>query len=91
MDKYDVLFKGIREIINKYDPINLVSGGAPEDEYDGEVIKIIKLLPENKEKLRNDIYKIFINSFNQETAGDRQVYDSIAGEVFQRYASFFKQ
>lgn len=33
-------FKIIREIVNKWDPCNSISGGAPEDEYDALTFKL---------------------------------------------------
>jgi hypothetical protein len=33
-------FKIIRELVNKWDPCNLISSGAPDDEYDALTIKL---------------------------------------------------
>lgn len=88
MNKYELLLKGVKSIVNKHDPIGLISGGAPEDEYDGEVIKIVKLIPSNKEKLTEGIIKIFTDSFGEEASQYVDRYDYIAKEICDRYHSF---
>ena len=34
----------VRQIVNHYDPENLIEGGAPEDEYDAHVNRILSML-----------------------------------------------
>ena len=31
----------VRAVIHKWDPYSLIEGGAPEDEWDGEILKIV--------------------------------------------------
>jgi hypothetical protein len=33
----------LRDLVNKYDPENLIEGGAPEDEYDAYINRIISV------------------------------------------------
>ncbi len=91
MNKNALLFKGVRDIVNKYDPVNLIFSGAPEDEYDSEVIRIIKLLSSDEGRLMEEIYEVFVNSFGRETAGDPRIYGLIAKEILVRYSSFFRK
>ena len=43
--EYKELYNGVREIFIRTDPMGLIEGGSPNDEYDSEVSKI---LPELK-------------------------------------------
>lgn len=89
MRKFNILLKKVKEVIDKHDPVGLISGGAPRDEYAGEVIKVIKLLPCDKRKLVEEIYKVFVDSFDEQIAGDKSKYELIAGEIFDECCPFF--
>lgn len=80
---YKEMYKKVQQVINSVDPVGLVSGGAPEDEYDSQVNKIITLLQTDLEieTLTEEIHKIFIGSFGEETAGDKAKYLDIAEKV----------
>lgn len=90
MNNYDLLLKGVRSIVNKHDPIGLISGGAPEDEYDGEIIKITKLFLTEQTNLAKGISQIFADSFGEEISQSESKYDLIAKEISDKYSSFFK-
>lgn len=72
----------LKEIVNDADPIGLIDPDTPEslNEYESELKEILKddisLL--NKEKLSQRIHEVFIKFFNEEIAGAREKYDSIA-------------
>jgi hypothetical protein len=34
---YKMSMNRVRQVVNKYDPENLIEGGAPEDEYDAYI------------------------------------------------------
>jgi hypothetical protein len=42
--EYDQAFQIIREVIGRWDPYNLVSAGAPADEFDPEVALLLPRL-----------------------------------------------
>jgi hypothetical protein len=42
--KYDDAYAAIRALVNAADPIGLIQGGAPEDEYDPEVNDLVRLV-----------------------------------------------
>lgn len=73
----------VRKVVNDLDPIKLISGGAPEDEYDGEVGKIIVLTQKeiDVDSLADKIYTIFLESFGAELVGDRSIYLEIAQRI----------
>lgn len=60
-----ILFKKIRRIINKYDPIKLISIGCPKDEYDPEIKLILNDLSKCKsiKEINNLVYNIFVEMF----------------------------
>lgn len=57
----------VTEIINEWDPINLLHH-APVDEYEYEINEIIKCMPNIKsvEDLAETIHKIFIKCFSSD-------------------------
>jgi hypothetical protein len=40
---YKLAKKKVQEVVNRYDPENLIEGGAPLDEYDAYVNRILSL------------------------------------------------
>lgn len=59
-------FKQINKIVLKHDPIGLVDGGAPDDEYDDRVMQIVSALQRINDSgaLANEILKIFGKEFD---------------------------
>lgn len=56
----------IRKEINNWDPIGLLEIGAPKNEYEQEIVKISSkiMLENNKDKLGEIIYEIFLEMFD---------------------------
>jgi hypothetical protein len=79
--KYGNNFYELREIINKNDPIGLISMGAPEDEYEAEVKTIIVQLDriKNKEETLDLIYSEFEKWFGN--AGKKENFRKMASEI----------
>lgn len=77
------MYNKIKSIINAADPVDLISGGAPDDEYEAEVVKTLELFQANecKEISGADIHKIFIQMFGADIAGEKGVYDDIAEKI----------
>ena len=42
---YDRAFGVVRQVIHTWDPYGLISGGAPLDEWDGEVASLVAEVP----------------------------------------------
>ncbi|MCL2354592.1 MAG: DUF1871 family protein [Oscillospiraceae bacterium] len=57
-----------REIVN-WDPISLLAMGAPKNEYDVEVNKILGRLQnkKNSHEISNVIYEVFLEMFGEDT------------------------
>lgn len=83
--KYKNHHKLLSRIINSVDPIGLMAGGAPEDEYCNEVSKILAVIQNvNDEKdITDKIYEVFLNSFGQEVAGGKKPYSKIAKKIIE--------
>ncbi len=83
--KSDFIF--VKSVINKFDPINLLRQGAPEDEYHDEIQRIVSGLRmcNTKEEIQRLIYDVFQKSFGQETAGEIELYLKIAAPIFDHF------
>ena len=77
------VFKKIREIINRHDPIGIISDDDNPDEYDPEVKEITTKLEKKytQKELTEEILKIFIKYFTPQIVGDKNKYDLIAKEI----------
>ena len=83
LSDYKELYKKVQEIVNDVDPVGLIGGGAPQDEYDSQINKILSLLQKDPEisVLTNEIHKIFVESFGEEMAGDKTKYAQIGEKI----------
>jgi hypothetical protein len=43
-DRYVAALAAVREVVNGLDPVGLIAGGAPEDEYGPEVADLVRLV-----------------------------------------------
>ncbi|OGD88478.1 hypothetical protein A2693_04280 [Candidatus Curtissbacteria bacterium RIFCSPHIGHO2_01_FULL_40_12] len=60
--EYKKVFDFIKSEVLKHDPVGLIDGGAPEDEYDTEIGKLIGELPKI-EKDEQKYYEIIVKVF----------------------------
>ena len=44
-EDYEKAFETVAEVIRQWDPDGLLAGGAPRDEYDREIAKIVTSIP----------------------------------------------
>ncbi len=74
----------LKKIVNKYDPIDLIKIGCPEDEYDPEIERILPLLSKikNKKELLDKVYLVFVKMFDKSIAGPKNKYKKISEELF---------
>lgn len=75
----------VSRILARHDPMGLVAGGAPADEYDVEARTIERRLAEavSPEDMRRIAREEFARWFNEETAGPESRYESVAGELWE--------
>ena len=85
MDLQKIIFQNVQEIINENDPIGLVNGGAPDDEYHAEIGKIVSVLREEseREKLAQKVAAIFKVSFGEDVEVNNDLYLQIADKLLE--------
>ncbi len=83
---YSYIYNAIKEIIDSADPINLLSIGAPDDEYDGEIQEIASGISKcnSKEEIKEVVYNVFKRNFGEEIAGNISLYSEIAELIFKK-------
>ena len=55
-----MIFLELREIVNRFDPVNLVEGGAPVDEHDRLTTEILELLLQDS---MDEIRDLLVNCY----------------------------
>ncbi len=73
--KYDQALVAVRSIVNAHDPIGLIAGGAPSDEYDPEIAELVSMVI-RAEPIREDaVDEVWIRWFGEEygSAGSEQL------------------
>lgn len=74
----------ISKEIAKFDPVGLLSIGAPKKEYKPEVEKIMAKihLCKNATDCEDLIYKTFVKMFDKKLAGSREKYQILGSRIF---------
>lgn len=74
----------IKNVIDKYDPIGLLSMGAPDDEYIPEVKELAPLIKKDmtEQELSNLIRDVFVKMF--EMTIDKDLCDNMAQEILSQ-------
>lgn len=82
---YKKTYDAVKAVLHKHDPIGLIAGGAPDDEYDSQVGAIVRLLSNNirDDELVKSIRDVFVDSFDEKLAGDESVYRVIVEDIFR--------
>lgn len=85
MDLQKIIFQNVQEIINKNDPVGLVDGGAPDDEYHTEIWRVVSILREQSERemLAQEVAEIFKVSFGENTDVNNDQYLQIADKLLE--------
>ena len=80
MSQLDKLEK-IKKLINNADPRGLLAGGAPDNEYDQEIVEIYHAVQDKKGKqqLIDVIDEIFYRNFNEHIS--KQQLENIAEKI----------
>lgn len=67
-------FLKIKRVIDRWDPVNLLTIGCPLDEYDFEIKKILESCAFNSiDELSKIIYDVFIDSFGSDIFSKNQM------------------
>jgi len=82
--RYQDLVAAVEGAINEADPIGLLAGGAPLDEYAPEIGTIIPLLANahRPDDVTGVLHGQFLRWFGDGTAGPRQAYEAPARRIW---------
>jgi len=83
-DDYDRAFAIVRKVIAEWDPYGLIGGGAPLDEWDSAVAKIVAQVP----RIRSvkDAARATSQTFSRElepTSFSREECEAVGGQLFE--------
>ena len=93
MDKrYQDLVAAVERAINDADPIGLLAGGAPSDEYASEIGTTIPLLAnaQRPDDVTGVLYGEFSRWFGEGTAGPRPAYEAPARQIWDALLEYRK-
>ena len=76
--RYRTLVAAVERAINDSDPIGLLEGGAPSDEYNPEIGTIVPRVvkAQSVDEVTAVLYEEFLRWFGEDTAGPRQTYEA---------------
>jgi Domain of unknown function (DUF1871) len=65
---YKQAFDAVRTVIHEWDPYGLIQGGAPADEFDGEIASIVGQIPriQSCNDANHVLSRVFSSSFEPE-------------------------
>jgi hypothetical protein len=78
------LVAAIEGAINEADPLGLLEGGAPSDEYAPEIGTILPRLADAQkpEDVTSVLHEEFVRWFGEDTAGSRDAYQALASRIW---------
>lgn len=85
--KYKDLYPQVELIVNQWDPIGLIDGGAPKDEYDCISVQLIDLLIQGKNS--KEICEFIIHELDDHFGmGINSIADEFKDKFIQRQIEF---
>ncbi|MGQ0835165.1 MAG: hypothetical protein ACT4O5_09645 [Gammaproteobacteria bacterium] len=83
---FKALRSAITRALNEADPVGLISGGAPLDEYSPEIGTILPRLKEasSEQLLRRIIHEEFARWFGADVAGSEEKYAEVATRIWSQ-------
>jgi hypothetical protein len=79
---YENAVLAVREVIHAWDPYSLLAGGAPSDEFDGEIEKLVaKIRTISSEKDASESVKEVFNGLLGEESSNEE-YELIGKRLF---------
>jgi hypothetical protein len=81
---YRTLVASVERAINDSDPIGLLEGGAPSDEYNPEIGTIVSRVvkAQSVDEVTAALHEEFLRCFGEDTAGPRQTYKAPARRIW---------
>jgi hypothetical protein len=88
--RYKALATAVERAINDADPIGLLEGGAPTDEYSPEIGTIVPRVgnAQSVDDITAVLHEEFVRWFGNDTAGPRQAYEAPARHIWLAVLEF---
>ena len=66
---YELALAVVGAVLNDWDPYDLISGGAPSDEFESEISAVVSQIPRIKgpNDAANAVSRVFSSAFDNET------------------------
>jgi hypothetical protein len=83
--KYQILFEEVKKITNTYDLMGLARVGAPDDEYNFEISKIVPLIGKslNVDELAIGIVNVYNKMFDANFLPSDELILKMATDIFK--------
>lgn len=90
--RYQSLVAAVARAIDDADPIGLLEGGAPADEYGPEIGTIVPKVvnAQSVEEITTVLHEEFLRWFGDDIAGTRHAYEAPAGKIWKALLEFRK-
>ena len=88
--RYQTFVAAIEPAINDADPIGLLEGGAPPDEYSPEIGTIVPRVgnAQRVDEIAAVLHEEFVRWFGNDTAGSREAYEAPARHIWRAVLEF---
>ena len=82
---YQSLVSAVERAIDDADPIGLLEGGAPADEYGPEIGTVVPRVvnAQSIEEVTTVLHEEFLRWFGDDIAGTRHTYEAPAGKIWK--------
>ena len=90
--RYRSLVAAVERAIGEADPIGLLEGSAPADEYGPEIGTIVPRVvnAQSIEEVTTMLHEEFVHWFGDDTAGPRHAYELPARKIWEALLEFRK-
>lgn len=90
--RYQALVAAVERAINETDPMGLLEGGAPADEYSPEIGTIVPRIvnAQSVDEVTTILHEEFLRWFGDDTAGPRRPYEAPALRIWDALLQYRK-
>jgi hypothetical protein len=91
-ERYQILVAAVEYAINEADPIGLLDGGAPANEYSPELGTIVPRVAnaQSVDEITAVLHEEFVRWFGEGTAAPRQAYEATARQIWDALLEYRK-
>lgn len=88
--RYQALRAAVERVVNEADPVGLLEGGAPADEYSPELGTIVPRVAkaQSVEEVTTVLHEEFVRWFGGDNASPRDAYDTAAAKIWEAVLDF---